>query len=169
MARTSNKNVKFKKNVVYIYTDGSCNNHPNSNKKGLGGLSVALFFNEHTKFVVESHSNTTSSKMELMAAYKGLSLLKGTKYPVKLISDSQYVVNGINQWMIDWAKYDFNTVKNALIWRDIYMLRRKLNFEKIDVSWVKGHNGDFGNETADHLANFAYKTIGKYYNLKKFI
>lgn len=159
----------FKKNVVYIYTDGSCNNHPKSKKHTYGGYGILMLFNEKMKMIIVPHLKTTSGRMELLAAIEGLSMLKGTKYPIVLQSDSEYVVNGCNKWLTGWAALGFTTIKNPKLWERMFKLRSTLDFSKITIKWVKGHAGNFGNEVADDLAGFAYKNLCAYHKIIKII
>jgi ribonuclease HI len=98
---------------------------------------------------------TTNNRMELTAAIEALNALKG-RSNVILYTDSKYVMDGINDWMSNWKKRGWKTsakkpVKNKDLWQalDEAILRHD-----IDWRWVKGHDGNPGNERADELANF---------------
>jgi ribonuclease HI len=94
--------------------------------------------------------------MELTAAIRALAALK-RPCAVTLYTDSQYVRNGITEWLPQWKRRDWRTadrkpVKNVDLWQ---ALEREIERHRIDWHWVKGHAGDPGNERADRLANEA--------------
>ncbi len=86
--------------------------------------------------------------MELLAVIEGLRALK-EPCSIEIISDSSYVVKGINEWLEGWIKRDFKKVKNPDLWMD-YMEVSKGH--KIKAIWVRGHNGHIENERCDILA-----------------
>jgi ribonuclease HI len=92
--------------------------------------------------------------MELQAAIEALSALKGER-KVTLYTDSKYVMDGINDWLPGWKKRGWKTaakkpVKNQDLWQQ---LDAAVECHDITWKWVKGHNGNPGNEEADELAN----------------
>ena len=97
---------------------------------------------------------TTNNRMELTAAIEALNALKGRQCVV-LHTDSKYVMDGINSWMANWKRRGWKTsakkpVKNKDLWQALDAAA-----ERHDVRWVwvKGHDGNVGNEMADALAN----------------
>lgn len=136
---------------VDIYTDGSCLGNP-----GPGGYGVVMEYAEHRKELSQGFALTTNNRMELLAAIKGLTALTQT-CDVTLTTDSQYVKNGINQWIHNWRKNGWKTaskkpVKNADLWR---LLDEQVNKHQIQWRWVKGHSGHPQNERCDQLARTA--------------
>jgi len=137
--------------VVEIYTDGACRGNP-----GPGGWGVLLRYNGHEKELKGGEADTTNNRMELMAAIIGLeSLTRDVR--VSLTTDSQYVRNGITQWIHQWKKNGWKTaakkpVKNVDLWQ---RLDQALSQHDIEWHWVKGHSGHDENERADQLANEA--------------
>ncbi|HET7313752.1 ribonuclease HI [Salinisphaera sp.] len=136
------------KNVT-IYTDGACRGNP-----GPGGWGVLLAYGEHRRELCGGEANTTNNRMELMAAIQALNALS---YPcrVALYTDSNYVRQGITQWLHNWKNNGWKTaakkpVKNAELWR---ALDEACQRHEIEWHWVKGHAGNTGNEAADALAN----------------
>lgn len=135
--------------TVEIYTDGACRGNP-----GPGGWGVFLRKNEHEKELYGGEPETTNNRMELMAAIVALeSLKRGCK--VRLLTDSKYVMDGINQWMPNWKRRGWKTanrkpVKNIDLWQ---RLDAATALHEIEWVWVKGHSGEPGNERADALAN----------------
>ena len=134
-----------------IYTDGACRGNP-----GPGGWGVLLRFNGHEKTLSGAEPLTTNNRMELMAAIQGLeSLTRPCR--VRLITDSQYVQKGIQEWLANWKQRGWKTaarkpVKNVDLWQrlDQAAARHQITWE-----WVRGHSGHPENELADALANQA--------------
>jgi ribonuclease HI len=99
-------------------------------------------------------AETTNNRMELTAAIRALAELKRA-CDVRLVTDSQYVMQGIQDWMPNWKKRGWKTaakqpVKNADLWRE---LDEQVNRHTVTWQWVRGHTGHPGNERADQLAN----------------
>ncbi len=135
--------------VVEIYTDGACKGNP-----GPGGWGALLVWNGRELELCGGERNTTNNRMELMAAIEALKKLK-RPCQVKLVTDSQYVMKGIQEWMPNWKKRGWKTaskepVKNADLWQ---ALDEQVGRHCIDWRWVRGHTGHPGNERADQLAN----------------
>lgn len=135
---------------MIIYTDGGCSGNP-----GPGGWAFAVSENEK---IVYSRSggdkDTTNNKMELTAVINALKYVieKGEK-ECTLLTDSQYVKNGITQWIKSWKKNGWRTsskspVKNVEYWLELDALNNSLS---VNWSWVKGHAGIEGNEECDRL------------------
>lgn len=136
------------KNIV-IYTDGACSGNP-----GPGGWGALLIYADHQKEIMEGAFETTNNRMELTAAIEALNALS-EPCTVTLHTDSTYVKDGITKWIDNWKKNGWRTaakkpVKNADLWKDLDLAVKQ---HTIEWKWVKGHNGDAGNERADELAN----------------
>ncbi|MFW8589758.1 ribonuclease HI [Glaciecola sp. 2405UD65-10] len=136
---------------VSIYTDGSCLGNP-----GPGGYGALLEFNQHEKRISQGFTHTTNNRMELMAPIKALELLT-EKCDVDIYTDSQYVKNGINQWIHNWKRNGWRTssksaVKNADLWK---LLDEQCAQHNLNWHWVKAHNGHPQNEAVDDLARLA--------------
>ena len=134
---------------VTIYTDGGCRGNP-----GIGGWGVVLNYDGHEKHLFGGKAETTNNRMELTAAIKALQALK-QPCAVTLYTDSQYVKQGIEQWLANWKKNNWRTaakkaVKNQDLWQ---LLDTEVQRHKVKWDWVKGHSGNPGNELADELAN----------------
>lgn len=141
--------------VVTIYTDGACKGNP-----GPGGWGAVLFYGEHEKTLCGGEAETTNNRMELMAAIQALEVLK-RPCSIDLHTDSQYLRQGITQWMAGWKRKQWKTaagkpVKNRDLWERLDDLVQR---HDIRWHWVKGHAGDPGNEKADQLANEGIETI----------
>ena len=133
---------------VMIYTDGACSGNP-----GPGGWAAILFFKGSEKEVSGGEVHTTNNRMEIRAAIEGLNALK-RPCAVDLFTDSQYVRQGITEWMPNWVRRGWKTaagepVKNRDLWERLHAAIQR---HRIDWRWVKGHSGDPDNERVDALA-----------------
>jgi ribonuclease HI len=138
-------------NRVEIYTDGACKGNP-----GPGGWGVLLKSGSTEKELFGGERETTNNRMELMAVIMALEALKRPCH-VFLHADSQYVLKGMTEWLAGWKAKGWKTaakqpVKNVDLWQRLDALVAGSGHH-IDWRWVKGHNGDPGNERADALAN----------------
>ena len=136
---------------VEIFTDGSCLGNP-----GPGGYGAIMRYRQHEKTFSEGYFLTTNNRMELMAAIVALEALK-EHCDVVLSTDSQYVRQGITQWIHNWKKRGWKTadkkpVKNVDLWK---RLDAALGQHQIKWEWVKGHAGHPENERCDELARAA--------------
>ena len=137
--------------MIYIYTDGACKGNP-----GPGGWGALLKYNEHEKEINGFSLETTNNIMELTAVIEALSIIK-KKSEITIITDSNYVKDGITKWIDNWKKKGWKTankkpVKNKNLWEKLDTLTINHN---IKWEWVRGHTGNPGNEKADQLANDA--------------
>jgi ribonuclease HI len=138
-------------NPIEIYTDGACKGNP-----GPGGWGVLLKAGGTERELFGGELATTNNRMELMAVIQALSALK-RPCEVTLFLDSQYVLKGITEWLPGWKAKGWRTaskqpVKNVELWQQLDALVQQ-GGHQIDWRWVRGHNGDPGNERADALAN----------------
>lgn len=138
-------------NRVEIYTDGACKGNP-----GPGGWGVLLKSGHTEKELFGGERETTNNRMELTAVIMALEALK-RPCQVILHADSQYVLKGITEWLAGWKAKGWKTaakqpVKNVDLWQRLDALVAGSGHQ-IDWRWVKGHDGDPGNERADALAN----------------
>ena len=135
------------KNVT-VYTDGACSGNP-----GPGGWGAILKYGEMTKELSGGEGETTNNRMELTGVITALSALK-EPCNVKLYTDSQYIVNAINQgWLKSWIAHGWKRktgpVKNPDLWQKLYEL---LNVHTVEFIWVKGHAENKYNNRCDELA-----------------
>ncbi|ARB45936.1 ribonuclease HI [Alloalcanivorax xenomutans] len=135
--------------TVEIFTDGACRGNP-----GPGGWGALLRHGEHEKELFGGEPLTTNNRMELMAAIVALETLK-SPCRVVLTTDSQYVRQGITEWMANWKRRGWLTasrqpVKNADLWQ---RLDQAAAPHEVEWRWVRGHSGHVENERADRLAN----------------
>ena len=144
------------KHKLVAYTDGACSGNP-----GPGGWGVLLQAFSDSKVVKErelsnGEKRTTNNKMELRAAIAALEILDRTS-EITIITDSKYVMNGIQTWLAGWKKNNWKTaskkpVKNEELWKRLDLLCEQ---HEVNWKWVKGHAGDMGNERVDKLARSA--------------
>ena len=135
--------------MIKIYTDGACSGNP-----GIGGWGT-IIINENVKpiYLNGGENETTNNRMELIAAINGLKYFNESKNII-LITDSQYVKNGIELWIEKWKKNGWKTaskkpVKNKDLW---LKLDTEISKHNVKWEWGKGHSGDEYNEKADFLA-----------------
>jgi ribonuclease HI len=139
---------------VHIYTDGACLGNP-----GPGGWAALLRSGKHEKELVGAASQTTNNRMELRAALNALQALN-RPCEVHLHTDSQYLRQGITQWVHNWQRNGWKTakkkpVKNKDLWQ---ALLKAVEPHQVQWEWVKGHAGHRENERVDDLANEAAHT-----------
>ena len=133
---------------VEIHTDGACLGNP-----GPGGWAALLRYGERERELVGGEVDTTNNRMELMAAIAALEALTAP-CEVVLHTDSQYVRQGITQWMANWIRRGWKTaggdaVKNRDLWERLHAAAQR---HAVDWRWVKGHSGNPDNERVDVLA-----------------
>ena len=134
---------------ISIYTDGACSGNP-----GIGGWGVVILIpREKPVHLNGGSNNTTNNQMELTAIIEGLQYFKESKQ-ILIITDSKYVINGIESWIKNWKKNGWKTsskkpVKNKDLWEK---LDKEITKHAIEWQWVKGHAGNDNNEKADYLA-----------------
>ena len=134
--------------MINIYTDGACSGNP-----GIGGWGVVILVNKQEILLNGGDQLTTNNKMELTAAIKALEYFE-TKKDLTIYTDSKYVKDGIESWIINWKKNGWKTstkkiVKNKELWMQLDNL---INKHSVTWKWVKGHAGFEFNEKADELA-----------------
>jgi ribonuclease HI len=135
--------------LVEVFTDGACKGNP-----GPGGWGALLRFGSHERELFGGEARTTNNRMELMAVIRALEALK-RPVEVRVTTDSQYVRQGVTQWLARWKRNGWLTadrrpVKNKDLWE---RLDRAASAHRVRWHWVKGHAGHAENERADALAN----------------
>ena len=136
---------------VEIHTDGSCLGNP-----GPGGWAAVLRHQGRERELSGGEALTTNNRMELMAAIMALEALT-EPCQITLQTDSQYVRQGITEWMANWVRRNWKTaggdpVKNRDLWELLHAAKQT---HKIEWRWVKGHSGDPDNERVDQMAREA--------------
>lgn len=151
-----------KRKKVKIHADGSCR------RNGKGGWASILVHGHHSEILLGDQEDTTNNRAELTSVIRPLEELQ-EPCEVEISNDSQYVVNGINRYIRNWRRNGWQTktkqpVKNQDLWKKLDHL---LNTHKVKANWVKGHNGDPGNECVDWFAQNAPKLCKKTENEKQ--
>ncbi len=141
--------------LVEIYTDGACKGNP-----GAGGWGALLGWNGKKRELYGGEAHTTNNRMEMTAVIRALEALT-RKSQVRLHTDSKYVQQGISEWIHSWKKRGWRTadrkpVKNEDLWRRLDELAGE---HEIEWLWVRGHDGNPGNERADELANLGVAEV----------
>ena len=136
---------------VQLITDGACKGNP-----GPGGWAYLLRYNEHRREAWGSERQTTNNRMELTAAVKGLQALK-EPCEVEIVTDSEYVKNGITSWIKNWKKNGWKTAaKKPVVNQDLWEALDRENLRHKTVwSWTKGHASHEDNNRCDELASMA--------------
>jgi ribonuclease HI len=143
---------------IAIYADGACSGNP-----GPGGYGAILQYGESAKQLSQGFIRTTNNRMELRAVIAGLQALK-EPCEVTVVTDSQYVVNGITQgwaksWRANgWRKKDKKPALNPDLWQELLDSCEK---HTVRFEWIRGHNGHPQNEMCDEMAVSAYHREGK--------
>ena len=141
---------------IKVYTDGACRGNP-----GPGGWGVYIQLNDEVKDLYGGNPETTNNQMEMQAALEALKYLKDKNEVIELYTDSNYLRQGITEWIHKWKLNNWRTaakkpVANRDLWIEISDLNEKMN---VEWNWVKGHAGDPGNERADQLANMGAEDV----------
>ncbi len=141
---------------IKVYTDGACKGNP-----GPGGWGVYIQSNDEEKDLFGGNPETTNNQMEMQAALEALKYLKDKNEVIELYTDSNYLRQGITEWIHKWKLNNWRTaakkpVANRDLWIEISDLNENMN---VEWNWVKGHAGDPGNERADELANKGAESV----------
>ena len=142
-------------NRIDIWTDGACSGNP-----GPGGWGAVVVIDGAARELNGGEAQTTNNRMELMGAIAALESLSPGAHAT-LHTDSQYVKNGLTQWIHGWKKNGWKTaarapVKNVDLWQ---RLDAAAKAHTVTWKWVKGHSGDPMNECADGLARAGIKGL----------
>lgn len=164
MLASKKKATRFKdpsgadeKPYVEIFADGACSGNP-----GVGGYGVILRSNRKEKELFGCDPMTTNNRMELTAVIRALEALK-RPCKIKVVTDSNYVIQGITSWIFRWLKNNWkNAQKQEVVNRDLWERLLELSsLHEIEWEWVKGHDGYIENERCDKLAKREIKKCKK--------
>ncbi|OHD85855.1 ribonuclease HI [Sulfuricurvum sp. RIFCSPLOWO2_12_FULL_43_24] len=128
---------------ITLFSDGSALGNP-----GPGGFGAILRYGDKERIISGGEEHTTNNRMELLGVIEGLRAIK-EPCDVTVISDSSYVIRGINEWLEGWIKRNFAKVKNPDLWQEYIKVSRG---HRINGVWVRGHNGHPENEQCDQIA-----------------
>lgn len=130
--------------TITLYVDGACRGNP-----GLGGWGAYVITEQGEHKLFGGEPNTTNNRMELTAAIEGVAFCPTDAHLI-IWTDSNYVKQGITEWIHGWKKKNWKDVKNPDLWQKLDAVCAGRN---IEWHWIKGHAGHAGNEMADELAN----------------
>lgn len=136
---------------VQLITDGACIGNP-----GPGGWACILRFGDRKKEMSGSEPHTTNNRMELTAAIEGLSALR-EPCEVEVVTDSEYLKNGITTWIKGWKRNGWKTsARKPVVNQDLWMALDELVAKhKMHWTWTKGHADHDDNNRCDELATAA--------------
>ena len=148
---------------ITIHTDGACDGNP-----GPGGWAALLRYGVHARELAGGEPATTNNRMELQAAISALGALKES-CEVTLFTDSEYLRQGITEWLPRWRSNNWRTVdrkpvKNEDLWRQLYEAASQ---HQVTWKWLKGHVGHTENEQCDRLARAEVVKIRRQYSSDK--
>lgn len=141
---------------IEAYTDGASKGNGSKNAKGGWGVYYRALNNGKevkSKGIFGGKKGATNNQMELQACIECLkNLSKKTK--ITIYTDSQYVKNGITDWIVNWKNNNWRTssnkdIKNVELWIELDKLNNK---HIVEWKWVKGHSNNRFNDVADALA-----------------
>jgi ribonuclease HI len=138
--------------TISVYTDGGCTGNP-----GPGGWAAVLIYDEKEIRLSGGDPSTTNNRMELTAAIKALAHINENselrEMKVEIFTDSQYVKNGLTQWIFNWIKNNWKTAAKQPVKNKEYWIALKNEADKLQLNWnwVKGHSGNHFNELCDTL------------------
>ncbi|EXH35922.1 MULTISPECIES: DNA polymerase III subunit epsilon [Acinetobacter calcoaceticus/baumannii complex] len=138
--------------TITLYVDGACRGNP-----GLGGWGAYVITEQGEHKLFGGEPDTTNNRMELTAAIEGVSFCPADAHLI-IWTDSNYVKQGITEWIHGWKKKNWKDVKNPDLWQKLDAVCTGRN---IEWNWIKGHAGHPGNEMADQLANLGADKTAK--------
>ncbi|ARD29728.1 DNA polymerase III subunit epsilon [Acinetobacter lactucae] len=138
--------------TITLYVDGACRGNP-----GLGGWGAYVITEQGEHKLFGGEPDTTNNRMELTAAIEGVSFCPAEAHLI-IWTDSNYVKQGITEWIHGWKKKNWKDVKNPDLWQKLDAVCAGRN---IEWNWIKGHAGHPGNEMADQLANLGADKTAK--------
>lgn len=141
------------KDKIIIYTDGASRGNP-----GAGGWAAIVSYSNKVKELVGAKNAATNNQMELQAVISGLTFAKEifNNEIIELHADSNYVLNGLEKWLMKWQKNGWMTmakkpVENKNLWEELLILQNIFK-NKINLVKVEGHSGHVYNDRCDELA-----------------
>jgi ribonuclease HI len=149
--------------TITIHTDGACEGNP-----GPGGWGAILRYGDHVRELAGGEPATTNNRMELQAAISALAALK-EECEVVLFTDSEYLRQGITEWLPRWRANNWRTVdrkpvKNEDLWRQLY---ETASSHRVTWKWLKGHAGHAQNERCDQLAREEVVKLRRHHSPEK--
>lgn len=142
--------LNYREKRVQVWTDGSCEPNP-----GPGGWG---WHRDDGEMEYGGEMDTTNNRMEMTAILQALRKLPDG-VAVRVFSDSQYCIKGLTEWRAGWRRKNWMKKGEPMPNRDLWIaLEEQISRVRATFVWVRGHNGDGGNERADELANLGRTT-----------
>lgn len=141
-----------------LFTDGACSGNP-----GPGGWAYLLRDESGVERTgAGGDRSTTNNRMELRSIIEGLRSLPGPSR-VRLVSDSEYAVKGLREWLANWKRKGWKTasggpVKNRDLWEELDRLQA---LHALEPEWIRGHQGHAENEACDRMAVAEIRSLGR--------
>jgi len=148
--------------AVAIFADESCLGNQFQGRANPGGAAGMIEYWTGDRWVRRdywiSEPDTTNNRMALRSAIVGLGFLRKSPCEVRFVSDSQYLVRGMTEWLRGWKargwKRKGGKIENLELWKE---LDRAASRHHVEWKWVRGHAEHPQNEYADYLATAAAK------------
>ena len=149
------KTSKKTKTIPELFTDGSFDHI-----KKLGGYAILIKSNSNYYIHQVKTQEKGNNLIELLAVIKGLEYLKNEP-KIRIVTDSQYVIKGITEWLPIWKINKFYTAngtkaKNINYWKKADKL---IHGKYIEFEWVKAHSEHFENTICDMKAKSIMKRL----------
>lgn len=158
----------FRKNTLYLYTDGS--SLPKPRRGGMAARYIFLDDSENEIRIdgeLRGNKSATNNQMELKAVIDGLKNIAQQNIPInfnfiEVRTDSQYVVNNVNNAIYGWSKNKWNNkdgrpIENAILWKELIKTLHAVKC-RVEIKWVKGHSTDIDNKAVDQSAKYSAKS-----------
>jgi ribonuclease HI len=151
--------------VVFVHADESCLGNQFQSRANPGGAAGLVEVFRDGQWVRRdywvSEPDTTNNRMALRSAIEVLGALT-RPCAVVFVSDSQYLVKGMREWLPGWRRRGWKrkggAIENLELWQ---RLDRKAQRHEVTWRWVRGHAGHPKNEYANHLATSAAKELSQ--------
>jgi ribonuclease HI len=151
MSEVKHRMREQEQGLVEVFTDGACSGNP-----GPGGYGAILRYGPKTREISGCESRTTNNRMEMRAVIEALRLLK-KPCRVRVVTDSNYLVQGMTKWIPGWIRRNWvNSQKKPVLNKDLWEeLLRLSKPHRVDWQWIRGHDGHPENERCDAMARKA--------------
>jgi len=145
--KSRNNQIRLNTDIVLVHTDGSCDTNP-----GPGGWAALIIEDGKQKILKGFNACSTNNRMELTAAIEAIKSIEASK-PIIIVTDSQYLRDGVEKWMADWKARNWKRKGGKLANVDLWkLLSEEMENRTISWQWVRSHTGNRLNEKVDKIA-----------------